>query len=66
MTPGRKASAAQMLRNLRRDITDDVQRREGMAFTGENVAAALGEMCAQIDALAAVLIALLEDEDGEK
>lgn len=55
--------ALPMLREMRADIVVDVQRREGLPFTGANVAQALGEVCAQVDALAAVLIALLEVEE---
>lgn len=61
MTPERAVGAVRMLRALRSDIGADVSRREGMPLTGQTVATALGEMCAQIDALAAVLIAILED-----
>jgi hypothetical protein len=50
-----------MLRTLRQDINDDVKRRDGQPFDGRNVSVALGEMCAQIDALAGVLIRILDD-----
>lgn len=62
MTPERAEAAVNMLKTLRADIRSDVQRREGMALTGANVAVALAEMCAQIDALANVLIVMLGDE----
>ena len=61
MTPERAAGAVQMLRVLRSDIPADVARRDGMPLTGPPLATALGEMCAQIDALAAVLIEILGD-----
>lgn len=48
-----------MLTDLRVDIANDVIRREGQPFTGPNVAAALGEICAQVDALASVLLWML-------
>jgi hypothetical protein len=40
---------------IREDIRADVERREGQPFDGRHVAAALGEICAQIDALAGIL-----------
>jgi len=40
------------LKMIRDDIVADVDRREGMALTGPNMAAALGEICAQIDGVA--------------
>lgn len=61
MSPERAARRVQMLRILRSDIDADVSRRDGMPLTGQAVATALGEMCAQIDALAAVLIEILGD-----
>ena len=36
-------AAAEMLVTLRADIPADVERREGLPFTGQTVAAALGE-----------------------
>jgi hypothetical protein len=52
-----------MLKTLQTDIRQDVNQREGMELTGPNVAKALGEMCAQIDALARVLTEILERQD---
>ena len=62
MNAPQRFAALAMLSTLRADIVDDVARRDGQPFTGENVAVALGEICAQVDALAKVLIAILEDE----
>lgn len=62
MTPERAEAAVNMLKTLRADIRSDVQRRDGLPVNGANVGVALGEMCAQIDALANVLIMLLGDE----
>ena len=53
--------AVTMLRTLRADIEADVERRERLPFTGATVGQALGEICAQVDALAAVLIGILDD-----
>jgi hypothetical protein len=50
-----------VLRMVQSDIQADVKRRDGQPFNGRNVSEALGEMCAQIDALANVLVHLLED-----
>ena len=47
---------------IRTDIEDDVRRREGMPLTGENVAVALGEICAQVHALANCMIKIAEVE----
>lgn len=44
---------------IRDDIRADVVRREGQPFDGRHVAAALGEICAQVDALAAILQVLV-------
>lgn len=40
------------LGEIRSDVEQDVARREGMPFNGATVGEALGEICAQIDALA--------------
>jgi hypothetical protein len=50
-----------VLRMVQSDIQADVKRRDGQPFNGRNVSEALGEMYAQIDALANVLVHLLED-----
>jgi len=54
MNAERRERVVKMLRGLRNDIEVDVDRREGLPFTGRNVSEALGEICAQIDAIAAV------------
>lgn len=59
MTPERSERAVQMLIALKADIEADVARRDGMLLTGRNVAEALGEIAAQVDALANVLIEIL-------
>ena len=61
MNAQQRFNALSMLHTLRADIVDDVARRDGLPLTGQNVAVALGEICAQVDALARVLIAILED-----
>ena len=53
-------AAAEMLVTLRADIPADVERREGLPFTGQTVAAALGEICAQVDAVAHACQILIE------
>lgn len=61
MTPGRQQAIADVLTMLREDIIADVRARDGMPLTGQNVAAAFGELAAQVDCLAHVCQALLED-----
>ena len=60
MTPERAQAAVAMLKTLAQDCEDDVERREGQPLTGPNVAVWLGEMDAKIQALAKVLIVMLE------
>jgi hypothetical protein len=62
MTPERTEKAVAMLKDLRQDCANDAAAREGQLLTGPNVAKWLGEMGAQIAALASVLILILEDE----
>lgn len=40
---------------MRADLADDVARREGQPFNGQIISIALGEMCAQLDALAVMV-----------
>lgn len=42
------------------DAEDDTKRRDGQAFTGENVGRALGEVCAQVQALARINAVLID------
>lgn len=60
MTPDRTVRAVEMLQTLRQDCLDDAAKRDGQPLTGPNVAVWLGEMGAQIAALADVLIVMLE------
>lgn len=53
--------ALEMVETLRDDCALDCEARDGQAFTGANVAKALGEIEAKIAALANVIIKLLED-----
>lgn len=62
MTPERAEAAVGMLTELRADIRADTHRRDGMELTGRNVGEAFGEICAQVDALANVLIMMLGGE----
>jgi hypothetical protein len=52
-----------MLRILADDCATDTAARDGQPLTGANVAKWLGEMSAQIAAIADVLIAILGNED---
>lgn len=61
MTPERKSAIESVLEMLREDIVADVKRRDGQPLTGENVGQALGEIAAQVDALAHICQALLAD-----
>jgi hypothetical protein len=63
MDTERKTNAVKMLRELKQDCFSDTRKRDAQPFTGRNVAEALGEICAQIDALATVLIAILEEDN---
>ena len=51
-----------VLRMIARDCEEDTRMREGQAFTGQNVAAALGEICAQIAAIAEILAQHIEGQ----
>lgn len=64
MNPERTAKAVAMLKELRQDCADDATARNGQPLTGPNVAKWLGEMGAQIAALASVLIAILEETES--
>lgn len=46
------------------DCAADTAKREGMEFTGRNVGQALGELAAQVDALARMVDTLLAEQDG--
>lgn len=61
MSPARKAAIESALEVIREDITTDVTRRDGQPLTGANVGQALGEICAQVDALASICQALLAE-----
>lgn len=61
MTLDQRSRAVTMLRALRQDIAADVRRRDGLILSGRSVGTALGEICAQVDALAHVLIDMLDD-----
>lgn len=61
MSPDRKAAIESVLEDIREDITADVKRREGQPLTGANVGQALGEICGQVDSLAAICQALLAE-----
>lgn len=58
----RAVAARAMLRNLRRDIVQDVHELDGQPFEGKVVAEAIGNLAAQVDALANVCLFLLGDE----
>jgi hypothetical protein len=62
MTPQRREQIAAVLEGLRSDIEADVSRRDGLPFNGATVAQALGEICAQVDALAHALIVILRED----
>lgn len=61
MTPARKARLLSITREIAQDCKDDTDRREGEAFTGANVAAALGETSAMIAVLANIVEEVLRD-----
>ena len=61
MTPQKIDKAIEMLTELRADITTDVVRRDGQPFTGYEVGTALGEIAAQLDAVAHVVLEMLPE-----
>jgi hypothetical protein len=61
LTAERAARFRSMLTALRADTEADVIRFEGQPFTGRAVGEALGQLGAQIDALAGVCAVLLDE-----
>lgn len=61
MNAEKKARILEVLADIREDIRNDVAGREYMPLTGPNVATALGEICAQVDALAHIVTTLVAD-----
>lgn len=65
MTPEKRSAAVSVMQMIQQDVESDTARREGQAFTGANVAAALGEIAAQVQAVARAVELLLTDGGGE-
>lgn len=64
ITPLQRAKAIQSMQMIQTDVAADTSRREGLPLTGPNVAQALGELAAQVGAIArGVEILLSEGED---
>jgi hypothetical protein len=57
--------ALEALRMIYDDCDADTVRREGMGLTGRNVAEALGEICAQIQALSAILVDVITEQTAQ-
>lgn len=55
-------SKAKVLRLIVEDMTADVDRDEGLPFTGANVARSLGEIRAAIVALAGIMESEVSDD----
>jgi hypothetical protein len=60
--PHRALAARNMLHVLKDDIDRDIARLEGAPFEARTVAVAIGNLAAQVDALANVLLWMLGDE----
>lgn len=63
MTPERRAAVVAVMKMIQEDVAADTSRREGLPFTGATVAAALGEICAQVGALAHAIECILTEVD---
>ena len=66
MRPERKDAIRSVLQMIREDVVTDTARREGLPLTGRNVAGALGEICAQVGALANICEALLDEVPADE
>lgn len=64
MNPEQRDRAIQVMQIIQSDVEADTNRREGLPLTGANVAAALGEICAQVGALARGVELLLREHEG--
>lgn len=62
--PERRDRAIQVLQMIQTDVEADTRRREGMPFTGRNVGQALGEIAAQVGAIAKAVEMLLREHEG--
>lgn len=51
---------------IAQDMEDDATRSEGMAFTGKNVAEALGQLGAAVQAVAKILAQELEEQTTQQ
>lgn len=60
MTPEERAAHSNRMRMVSEDCVTDSTRRDGEPFTGNNVGAALGEIAAQIKAIADTVKAMLD------
>jgi hypothetical protein len=58
-----RTNLVRVLNIIRDEIPEDVQRREGLPFTGRTMAEALAEICAEVDALAHILLIMLGEDD---
>lgn len=56
-----KARLIEICRLIQDDMEADTNRREGLPLTGENVAVALGEVCATLSGLASVVEMLVAE-----
>lgn len=64
IAPERRDQAVRVMQEIQADVASDTRRREGMAFTGQNVGQALGELAAQVGAIARGVELLLRDHEG--
>lgn len=64
MTPKRIVRAIEVLDAIATDMEADVSRDERLPFTAENVARSLGEIRAAVQALANIISASLQSEEG--
>lgn len=62
--PERRDRAIQVMQEIQADVETDSRRRDGQEFNGRNVATALGELAAQVGAIARGVEMLLREHEG--
>jgi hypothetical protein len=63
MTGPERKRAVEVMQMIQADVETDTERREGLPFTARNVAGALGELAAQIGAVARTVELLLHEQE---
>lgn len=63
MNTEQRDRAINVMQMIQTDVETDSRRREGMEFTGRNVSVALGEIAAQVGAIARAVELLLREHE---